>query len=94
MKLFKILGLQWEDHARLDQAGSFMYISIFIYMYINSHINLPSITLVIVVSFSSGFNSNIHVSYKFVYFYFELLLSTDIHLPMNFFLICVIYLNK
>ena len=46
----------------------------------------PSITVVIVVSFSSGFNFNIHISYKFVYFYFELLLSTDIHLPMNFFL--------
>ena len=31
------------------------------------------------------FNLNIHVSYKFdnVYFYFELLQSTDLHLPME-----------
>ena len=58
-----------------------------------TYLNLHSITVVIVVSFSSGFNFNIHISHKFVYFHFELLLSTDIHLPINFFLICVIYLN-
>ena len=53
------------------------------FLYINSHLNLPSITVVIAVSFSSGFDLNIHASYKFVYFYFELLLSTDIYLSMK-----------
>ena len=53
-----------------------------------TYLNLPSITVVIVVPFSSGFNFNINISYKFVYFNFELLLSTDIHLPMNFLNLC------
>ena len=53
------------------------------FLYINSHLNLPSITVVIAVSFYSGFNLNIHASYKCVYFYFELLLSTHMYLPMK-----------
>ena len=58
-----------------------MHISI---LYIlDSYLNLPSITVVIAVSFSSGFNLNIHASCKFVKFYFELLLSTDMYLPMK-----------
>ena len=48
-----------------------------------TYLNLPSITVVIVFSFSFVLNFNIHIPYTFVYFYFELLLSTDMYLPMK-----------
>ena len=54
----------------------------FFKIYMNSHLKLPNITVVIAVSFS-GFNLNIHTSYKFVYFYVEVLLRTDMYLPME-----------